>query len=208
MYEQKYLKYKAKYLELKAELDGGLSFPSFGKRAPDGPEVIALKAKRTNVVQKIATLKEQINAQSSKDAAEAKLAAATSSVDSANKKAADEKAARKAKKDATGSTGTAVAMGGVWNPFAKSGPKSAALLALEEKLSDEQKKLKLIDEQITAQQKVDQAKFEVEEANKKQDAATLKAAQQKVARGDSKRNLNVEPTTPTTDPSAAPAAYW
>jgi len=207
MYEQKYLKYKAKYLQLKAELEGGLSMPkmsmpSFGTKVPESPEVAALKTKRANVVQKIATLKEQISAQAAKDAAEAKLAAANSSVESAKQKAADEKAARQAKKQAVGSNGSAVAMGGVWNPFSKGGPKSEALKALEDKLEEQQKKLKTIDDEINAQLKLDKAKFEVEVANRKQESANQKAQDQKAARHAS------APSTPTADPSAAPAAFW
>lgn len=208
MYEQKYLKYKAKYLELKAELEGGISFPSmpsFGKKAPESSEVVALRAKRANVLQKITTLKEQISAQAAKDAAEAKLAAATSSVESANEKAAAEKAARHAAKEAkknVGATGSAVAMGGVWNPFSKSGPKSQKLLDLEADLATQQSSLKTIDAQIAAQLKADQAKFDLEQATKKQEAINEKAALQKAARNSS------APSTPTADPSAAPAAFW
>jgi len=209
MYEQKYLKYKQKYLQLKAELEGGLALPNpFAKKGPASPEMAKLVTSQNNKKEKIAMLKEQISAQVKKEESEKKLHAATASLQSANDKAAQQKEARKAAKAAASESSAAPAAfeGGLWNPFAansKIGPNdSEAVKALKTKLKSEEDALVAVNGQISALQKVEKAQADAAAAAAKHEAVNAKAAQQKLARHDSKSSLG-----PSSEPSS-PVAFW
>jgi hypothetical protein len=214
MYEQKYLKYKQKYLQLKAELEGGLSLPNpFAKKGPDSPEMAKLVGKQKNVNEKIAMLKEQISAQVKKEESEKKLHAATASLEAANNKAGQQKDARKAANAAasvtdSSSSAPAAFLGGLWNPFASSSKigtnDSAAVKALKTKLKSEEDSLVTVNGQISSLQKVEKAQADAVAAAAKHEAVTAKAAQQKLARQDSKSSL-----APSSEPSSPVANnYW
>ena len=147
MYEQKYLKYKQKYIQLKAELEGGLlgiknpfAAKPYDKTAPD---VVAAEAE-------VAKYKEIINVLTPRDAAETDFQNKTKAQTSADANLKTATAATEKSKEALDSAQAKVAEvlskhgltpetqsgGWNWNPFAKVGvekKKYQDLLAQAEK---------------------------------------------------------------------------
>ena len=204
MYEQKYLKYKAKYLELKAELEGSgwpsmPSMPSIFKKAPVTPEMQRLITKQKNVEEKIAILKNQISAQKRKDEADAVLNKAKANLD---KTRAESEAAKEARRAAKAAISSSASSGGDWPKMPSFGATSNiretdsdATKDLKRTLKIEEDKLILVKKEIVALQATEAASAKSEAAAKKQAELANKAEEARKVRRSSKESIDPTPAS-------------
>jgi hypothetical protein len=223
-YEQKYLKYKQKYLQLKAELEGGWPpMPSmpWGKSGPASPQMQKLQTKEKNINEKIAMFKQQISAQKRKDEADAAASKAQAALAKTQADAQAAKEARRAAKEQVAANAAVAASfsGGVLGiklpTFGATSTirptDSDATKALKNQLKEQEDKLVEVQKEIAALREVESRAAVAAAAAAKQAKLAETAAAQKQARALAKQpaaSTEQHDPVPTDSSAAAPAAYW